>query len=137
MSECEIDAEQKYIIVAFSGENAKMDASELYTKFVEDLAPHVDDIKSIQNKGGTLGAAEIVLTLLATAAAKSVASVALRHLREYLKERIESGKRDLKLQVILKKQQQSSHRKGLWLKTASLETVDAFCAQLEGILQSI
>jgi hypothetical protein len=81
---------------------------------------------------GELGAAEVILTIVLSAAAKAAIEVALDHLKSYLVQRVEQKRTKLHLQVALKKEaaKRAVAREFIDLKAATTEGIFKFIGKL-------
>lgn len=117
------------------------DADALRADFQKAGLP-VEAVREISKPTGTLGAGEIILTLVASAAARGAAEMAFDHLRIYLKKKLSEGEksvnRELKLSVTIK--QAGGDREETTpfsLRSATVEAVDKFATNLSKILVAL
>jgi hypothetical protein len=87
--------------------------------------------------GGELGVPELVIAFVATGLAKAASKVALGYLRQYLKERIQSGDRRLRVRVVIQEGPNKSTKLPFSLEKATLETIESFCGQVEKAIDAI
>lgn len=119
--------------ITFQGE-AGPDAREI-KNMMEHAGATVDTPRYASTIPGQLGAEQVVLTILLSAAAKAVIDVALDSLKSYLIQRLEQQRKKLRLHVVLKGESKNVEKKVvarelLDLKTASVAAVCKFIGQI-------
>jgi hypothetical protein len=121
---------------------ARLEAEELRKQFELAGAPVCEPREAIR-ADAKLGAEEIIITIVASAALKAVAQVAFDHLRSYLvheiSEREEVKKVHPNLQVVVKKHTTDPGKKELLsLRVASVQMIDKFISNIaEAVIKAI
>ncbi len=86
----------------------------------------------------SLGTPEIILTILATSAIKAVATTALKHLEDYLRERARQPKKHLNIQVVVRdRARRNPQRFLLSLQQATEETLMTFAKNVRGAIDHL
>lgn len=130
------ESEALSISLAYRGQSAKADAEQMHDKLqASGLA--VEPLSEIGRGRADLGAAEIIITIMVTAAAKAVITTALKYVEDYIRERTARGGGDLNLQVVLQEPSaQPAKRFPFSFRRATVETVTAFSESIrEAILK--
>ncbi len=125
------------ISIAFYG-NAGEDAEQLR----EALAQSPAEVMGVSERGRgevDMAAAEIVITIVATAAAKAVASVALGYVEAYVRRKIEERKGGPDLQLVLKRGEDGKtvDRIPFSFGTMGLEALASFSKNIRGAIEKI
>ena len=122
------------IAVAFQGSDAKEEAERIHLE-LQTSGLAVEPLAEVGQDEARLGAAEIIITIVVTAAAKAVLTTSLKYLEEYLRSRVEGGGANVNVQLVVKAPEKPRpHRFLLNLRQASGQTVIAFC---ENIRQAV
>jgi hypothetical protein len=135
--------------ISFIGD-AETEANEI-KNVLAGAGAAVTPPRSISRQDAELGAEEIILTIVLSAAAKAVIGVGLEHLKTYLINRVKKGKEvnpeasvphsveKTQLQVVLKgESKQVFDRKFLDFKVATVESVCKFIGSLsDGVLKHL
>lgn len=120
--EAKQEVETAGIAVVYQGVSAKAEAESLHDA-LQASGIGVEPLSEIAPSGARLGVAEIFVTIVVTAAAKAVITTALQCLEDYLRERMEKERPDVRLQVVLKPQEM---RFPLSLRRATTQAIIAF-----------
>jgi hypothetical protein len=129
--------QESVIAVTYRGAGAKVDAEILEAK-LQASGVSVQPLTETGQEQARLGTPEIVLTILASAAVKAVATTALSYLQDYLRERVAEGKKDLNIQVVVKDPaSQRRQRLLLSMKLATAQTVIAFGDSVKEAIRSL
>lgn len=122
------------LTVAYRGADAKGEAERLHSS-LKSLGAVAEPLSEIKQDDARLGVAEIIITIVVTAAAKAVITTGLKYLEEYLSEYAEKAGTYTKFQAVVKKAGASTVKRiPFSLRGATVETVKTFS---ENIRQAI
>jgi len=123
------------IRIEYIGETASAGAFRLHEMLVEDKLSVAAPVNSTP-RDGELGLAEMLITIVATGLAKAAARVAVRHIRAFLRERIEMADKNLRVRVAIPRPGGPSRNFPFPLAKATLEMADELCGQIEKAIES-
>jgi hypothetical protein len=118
--------------------DAKLDAAALQQN-ITAAGLHIHDPVEVPEDDARLGAGEVILTIIATAAAKAVVDVVATQLREYLRKRLTSQPDKVGLRVVVRRDKHSSGKQhSIDFKGATADLIDQFVTNVkESILNTI
>jgi len=125
------------ISIEYYGE-AREEAEQLRSVLAQSHA-QVTEVRQRDKDDVDMAVAEIIITIVVTAAAKAVASIALEHLETYIRQRIEEGKRLPDGQVVIKRREDGKtvDRIPFSFGTMGLEMVAEFTKNLRSAIDKI
>lgn len=115
---------------------AREEAENMRTVLAQSSA-HVNDVRECDVDDLDLAVAEIIITVVATAAAKTAVSIALVYLEDYIRQQIEAGKNVPDGQVVIEKDNETVGRVPFSFGTNRLEMMATFAKNLRAAIDKI
>jgi hypothetical protein len=123
------------ISIEYYGE-AREEAENMRTVLAQSSA-QVNDVRERDVDDLDLAVAEIIITVVATAAAKTAVSIALAYFEDYIRQQIEAGKKLPDGQVVIEKDNETVARVPFSFGTTRLEMLATFSKNLRAAIDKI
>lgn len=124
------------IVVEYRGKDAKDPATALHRAMQQD-GIIIEAPKELGVSDARLGALEIVLTILATSAAKAVAEASLNQLERYFREKAEKQPVDVNVQIVIQPDVGLPKRFPATLRQLTTDAAQLFFAKIRSAITAL